>query len=78
VDGTAGVGHRGRHAELGEHGRGRGHLGGAAHGVPGRAIDEARHAAFGELGFDVLAEPLLMPGGAGCLEAPTIAVAMPL
>jgi hypothetical protein len=71
VHGAAGVGHQGRHAEFGEHVGGRLHLRGPAHGVPGGAIHEPGHAArvgLGELGFDVLAQPLLMAGGAGGLK----------
>jgi hypothetical protein len=68
---AAGIGHRGRHAEFGEHLRGRLHLGGPAYGVPGGAIRDPRHAArvsLGQLGADMLAHPLLMAGGAGGLQ----------
>ena len=55
---AAGVGHQGPHAEFGEHVRGGFHLGGPAQGVPGGAVDDARHAARvgrGQFGGDVLA-----------------------
>jgi hypothetical protein len=68
---AAGIGHRGRHAEFGEHLRGRLHLGGPAYGVPGGAVHDPRHAArigLGQLGADMLAQPLLMADGAGGLQ----------
>jgi hypothetical protein len=58
VQGAAGVGHHGPHAEFGEHVRGRFHLGGPAHGVPGGAVDDPLHAARvgrGQFGGDMLA-----------------------
>jgi len=48
VQGAAGVGHQGRHAEFGEHVRGRFHLGGAAHCVPpGAAGDPLQGGGIG-------------------------------
>jgi hypothetical protein len=58
VQGTAGVGHHGPHAQFGEHGRGRFHLGGPAQRVPGGAVDDPVHHARvgrGQFGGDVLA-----------------------
>jgi hypothetical protein len=58
VQGAAGVGHHGPHAEFSEHVRGRFHLGGPAQGVPDRAVDDPLHAARvgrGQFGGDVLA-----------------------
>jgi hypothetical protein len=71
VHGAARIGHRRGHAEFGEHVRGGLHLGGPAHGVPGGAVHEPRHAARvgrGQLGFDMLTQPPLVTGGAGGLE----------
>jgi hypothetical protein len=58
VHGAAGLGHHGPHAEFGEHVRGRFHLGGPAHRVPGGAVEDPLHAARvgrGQFGGDVLA-----------------------
>jgi hypothetical protein len=69
VQGTAGVGHHGPHAEFGQHVRGCFHLGGPAQGVPEGAVDDPLDAARvgrGQFGGDVLAQPLLLtcrPGG---------------
>jgi hypothetical protein len=69
MQGAAGVGHHGPHAEFGEHVGGRLHLRGPAPCVPGGAGDDPLHAARvgrGQLGGDVLAQPRLMacrPGG---------------
>ena len=63
MQGAAGVGHHGPHAEFGEHVRGRFHLGGPARGVPGGAVEDPLHAARvgrGQFGGDVLAQPLLI------------------
>jgi hypothetical protein len=40
VQGAAGVGHQRRYAQLGEHVRGRRHLGGAASRVPSGAVGD--------------------------------------
>jgi hypothetical protein len=69
VQGAAGVGHHGLDAELGEHVGGGLHLGGPAPRVPCGAVDDPLYAALvrrGQLGGDVLAQPLLVarrPGG---------------
>jgi len=58
VQGAAGVGHHGPHAEFGEHVRGRFHLGGPAHRVPDGAVEDPIHGARvsrGQFGGDVLA-----------------------
>jgi hypothetical protein len=71
VHGAAGVGHHGRHAQFGEHVRGRLHLGGPAHRVPGGAIHDPPHAVrvrAGQFGDDMLVQPLLLAGGAGGLK----------
>jgi len=69
VQGAAGFGDQGRHAEFGEHVRGRCHLGRSAHRVLVRAFDDPRHGSGvgrGQLGGDVLTQPRLVirrPGG---------------
>jgi hypothetical protein len=48
VQGAAGVGHQRRHAQFGEHVRGRRHLGGAANRVPAGAVgDPVNHGDVG-------------------------------
>ena len=81
MQGPAGVGHHRPHAEFGEHVRGRFHLGGPAHRVPGGAVDDPLYAArvgLGQLGGDVLAQPLLIAAARAASSASTIAAAMPL
>jgi len=71
VQDAAGVRHHGRHAEFGEHARGRFHLGGAAHRVPAGAVDDPLHrpgVGRGQFSGDVLAQPRLVTRGAGRLE----------
>jgi len=71
VQDAAGVGHHGRHAEFGEHVRGRFHLGGSAHRVPAGAVDDPLHRSGvgrGQFGRDVLAQPRFVTRGAGRLE----------
>jgi hypothetical protein len=69
VQGAAGFGDQGRHAELGEHVRGRCHLGRSAHRVLVGAFDDPHHGSGvgrGQLGGDVLTQPRLVirrPGG---------------
>jgi hypothetical protein len=68
VHGPAGVGHEGRHAEFGQHGRGCLHLGGTPHRVLTGAIDDPVHGGGvgrGQFGGDVPRQPLLVPGGPG-------------
>ena len=68
---AAGVRHHRRHAEFGEHVRGRFHLGGATHRVPAGAVDDPLHrpgVGRGQFGRDVLAQPRLVTRGAGRLE----------
>ena len=71
MQGAAGVGHHRSHAQFGEHvGRGF-HLGGPAQRVPGGTVDDPLHAARvgrGQLGGDVLAQPLFVACRAGGLE----------
>jgi hypothetical protein len=71
VQDAAGVRHHRRHAEFGEHIRGRFHLGGAAHRVPAGAVDDPLDRSGvgrGQFGRDVLAQPRLVSRGAGRLE----------
>jgi hypothetical protein len=71
VQDAAGVRHHGRHAEFGEHVRGRLHLGGAAYRVPAGAVEDPLHRpGVGRRQFsgDVLAQPRLITRGAGRLE----------
>jgi len=71
VQSAAGVGHQGRHAEFGEHVRGRLHLGGPAHRVPAGTVGDPVHGGGvgrGQLGGDVLAQPLLLPCGPGGVQ----------
>jgi hypothetical protein len=71
VQGPAGVGHHRRYAEFGEHLHRRFHLGGPAHGVPGGAVHDPLHTArvgLGQLGGDVIAQPLLIADDAGGLQ----------
>jgi len=68
VQGAAGVGHQGRHAELGQHGRGRLHLGGAPHRVLAGAVGDpvqGSGVSGGQFGRDVLLQPLFVTGGPG-------------
>jgi hypothetical protein len=72
VQDAAGVRHHGRHAEFGEHGRGRFHLSGSAHRVPAGAVDDPLHGpgvGRGQFGRDMLAQPRLVTRGAGRLES---------
>jgi hypothetical protein len=62
VQGAAGPGHQGRHAEFGEHVRGRLHLRRAAHRVPAGAVRDPVQGGgvgCGQFGRDVLAFALL-------------------
>jgi hypothetical protein len=71
VQGPAGVSHHGPDTELGEHRRGRFHLGGPARRMPGGAVDDPIHDARvgrGQFGGDVLAQPRLIAGGPGRLQ----------
>jgi len=57
VQGPAGAGHHRRHAEFGEHLRGRFHLGGPAQGVPSGTVHDPLHTArvgLGQLARDTL------------------------
>ena len=68
---TAALRHQRRHAEFGQHVRGRFHLGGAAHGAPaGAAGNPAERGCIdnGQFGGDVLAKPLLLTRGPGGVE----------
>jgi hypothetical protein len=71
VQGPAGVRHGGRHTQVGEHVRGRRHLGGAAHRVPAGAVDDPLDRSGvrrGQLGGDVLAQPRFVTGGPGRIK----------
>ncbi len=71
MQGAAGVGHQRRHAELGEHVRGRFHLGGSADRVPAGAVDDPldrRGVRFGQLGRDVLTQPRFIARGLGGVQ----------
>jgi hypothetical protein len=66
VYGPAGVGHERRHAEFGQHGRGRLHLGGTPHRVLMGAVGDPVHGGGvcrGQFGGNVLSQPPLVPGG---------------
>ena len=71
MQGAAGPGHQWRHAEFGEHLRGRLHLGGASHRVPAGAVGDPVHGGDfgrGEFGRDVLPQPQFVARGPGGLQ----------
>jgi hypothetical protein len=71
VQRRAGAGHQRSHAQLGEHGGGRFHLGGPAPRVLDGAADDPLHGGRvgrRQLGGDVLPHPRFHPGRAGGLK----------
>jgi hypothetical protein len=71
VQDAAGVRHHRRHAEFGQHVRGRFHLGGAAPCVPAGAVDDPLHrpgVGRGQFSGDMLTQPRLVTRGSGRLE----------